>query len=126
MAQNGNGIEAVVINEMCNCGCGIEFIPNTSGFRLSFFNNEGVRVDGYSEWQMANDTWLNFIPYTNEENENNENENENRYWCEFNNLIIGSHLNNPNATAWTHLYNAFCNGGVEFQNNTRFTFNGVH
>ena len=86
--------------EMCDCGCGIEFIPQTVGYRFRFIDEEnGGFREGYVEWEMIHDVWINFIPIVKDEV---------LLWGEFKNFIVASHMEKPTVAVWTHLFNVFC------------------
>ena len=85
--------------DFCDCGCGLEFIPQTVGYRFIFIDGRADDFcEGYLEWEMIHDLWINYIPIKDNV----------LLWGEFKNLIMESHLDKPNGAVWTHLFNAFC------------------
>jgi|688.fasta_scaffold317555_1 hypothetical protein len=107
----------IIEGDFCDCGCGLEFIPQSVGYRFRFIDedNGGFR-EGYVEWEMTHDLWINFIP----------NKGDILLWGEFKNLIVASHIEKPKVAVWTHLFNAFCVKEDPERFNARFIFVAVN
>ena len=75
--------------EVCDCGCGLNFIPDTPGFRLGLLDYERQLLYSFKEWEISNDTWANFIhdPWVFGKNDVIV-----QRWGEFQSLIIQSHF----------------------------------
>ena len=110
--------------KICDCGCGIEFIPNTQGFRLGLLDNERALIYSFREWKLANDTWANFMydPWVFGKNDVIV-----QRLGEFQNLIIQSHFEKPTISAWTHLFNNLCHGDIDnYNKNTILEFEYIN
>lgn len=80
---------------VCGCGCNIEFIKFSMGCDIYFFHN-GAQVNKiFSESQMVNDSWCNYI-----------NVDEFSNWGEMWNYICNN-MNNADNNVMRHLYNVY-------------------
>jgi hypothetical protein len=95
------------LEKLCKCGCGTGFYPDTRGFKFNIINERDEAIDGYTEWSMINNSWVNFIP------------NDVKTWGEFINLIRYCHEINPYSNIWKHLFNLFCKNGFDFIDDVR-------
>ena len=116
-------MEGDIEGEVCDCGCGLNFIPDTPGFRLGLLDYERQLLYSFKEWEISNDTWANFIhdPWVFGKNDVIV-----QRWGEFQSLIIQSHFEKPTISAWTHLFNTFCSGDVEYEKNTIVEFEYIN
>lgn len=110
-------------NELCECGCGVTFIPGSQGFRLGILSRERNILYTFNEWKLAHDTWTNFMydPWVFDNNDVII-----QHWGEFQSQIIKSHFEKPSVGAWTHLFNKLCCDENDFDKNTLLEFEYIN